>query len=235
MIQHDQPTLFGDRIIVAVSSVDDGPMNFKGNDPDEVQANRLAFLGQMGIEPVQATLLQVTFEDETNFTRYKIIEDEHAGEGMLEAVSSLKADALIATRPEQAIFLPLADCVGTVIYDQTNQILMVSHLGRHSVEQAGGRKNIEYLASEFDSDPRDLLVWLSPAAGKENYPLHAFNGQGLHEVIIRQMQEAGVSRNNIEASHIDTTESDDYFSHSEFVAGNQPDDGRFAIVAMMVE
>lgn len=235
MIKHDQPSIFGDRIIAAVSSMHDGPMNFKDNDAEEIVFNRRAFFDEVGIDPLQVTLLQVTYEDTTDFTRYVVAEDEQAGEGALEPSSSMVADALVTTRPEQAIFLPLADCVGAIIYDPSNHIMMVSHLGRHSVEQFGGRKSVDYLVREFDSDPTELLVWLSPAAGETNYPLYAFDNRGLHEVIMQQMEEAGVSRRNIEASHIDTTESDDYFSHSEFKAGNQAEDGRFAIIAMMVE
>jgi len=235
MIQHDQPTIFRDRITVAVSSVADGPMNFKNNDYEQVVENRRAFFNGAGVDPLRVTLLRVTYEDTTTFTRYKVIEDENEGEGALDSVSGIVADALVATRPEQAIFLPLADCAGAVIYDPINSILMVSHLGRHSVEQAGGAKSIEFLVREFDSNPQELLVWLSPAVGKEAYPLHAFDGWSLHEVVIKQIVEAGVDEANIEASHVDTAENSEYYSHSEFLAGNQPDDGRFAIIAMMVE
>ncbi len=235
MIKNDQPTIFGDKIVVMLSSCEDGPMNFKGNHQEEVRANREAFLATAGVDPMAATLVQVTYEDTTDFTRYKIVGEEQAGEGMLEPVSATEADALIAARPEQALFLPLADCVGAAIYDPNVQVLMVSHLGRHSVEQEGGRKSIEYLIKEFDSNPGELLIWLSPAAGKNEYPLHALRGKGLREATVEQMISAGVNPGNIEVSHINTAASPDYYSHSEFLQGNQPDDGRFAIVAAMVE
>ncbi len=235
MIQHDQPTIFGNTIIAAVSSIEDGTMSFAQSDPEETRFNRQAFLDRAGVDPFQATLLQVTFDDTTDFARYQVIGDDQMGEGMMEPVSDTVADALVVTRPEQAIFLPLADCAGAIIYDPKNQVLMVSHLGRHSVEVNGGARGIEYLKQEFDSDPAELLVWLSPAVGGESYPLYALGNRGLHEVIIEQMTNAGVRPQNIEASHVDTAESPDYFSHSEFLAGNRSDDGRFAIVAMMVE
>ncbi len=235
MIKHDQPTIFGDKLIVAVSSVEDGAMNFKGYDQEVIRDNRVAFLDAVGIDPLMTTLMQVTYEDTTNFTRYKIIHDEQAGEGILEPVSSTEADALVATRPEQALFLPLADCIGAVIFDPVNEVLMLSHLGRHSTEQDGGNKSVQYLADEFGSSPSDVLVWLSPAVGKEDYPLHGLNGKGLHEAVLEQMIRAGVNPGNIEVSHVNTAENPDYYSHSEFLRGDQPDDGRFAIVAMMVE
>lgn len=235
MISHDQPTIFGDKVIVAVSSVHDGPMNFNNNDYETVRSNRQAFFEAAGIDPLQVTLLYVSYEDTTNFTRYKVIGDEAAGEGALEPASYEGADALIVTRPDHALFLPLADCIGVVLYDRNNGILMMSHIGRHSAEQMGGQKSVEYMKQEFDSNPEDILVWLSPAVGKESYPLYKFNNRGLHEVVAAQMVEAGVARKNIEISHVDTAENDDYYSHSEFIAGNQPEDGRFAIVAMMAE
>lgn len=235
MIQHDQPTIFAGKIIAAVSSTDDGTMSFSRSDPDDTRANRQDFLDQAGIDPFQATVLQVTFDDTTDFARYQVIGDDQMGEGMVEPASDTIADALVVTRPEQAIFLPLADCAGAIIYDPSNQVLMVSHLGRHSVEVNGGSRSIEYLKQEFGSDPAELLIWLSPAVGKESYPLYALDNKGLHEVIIEQMVKAGVRPQNIEASHVDTAESPDYFSHSEFLAGNRSEDGRFAIVAMMIE
>ena len=233
MIRRDQPTIFGDAVTSGVSSVDDGPMNFRGNDFDDIKNNRAMFLSEVGIEPLQATLLQVSFDDDKDFSTYTVIEEEHLGEGMLEPISSTLADAMVATRPDQAIFLPLADCVGAILFDPINQLLMESHLGRHCIEVNGGQKSVEYLAREFDSVPGELLIWLSPAVGKASYPLHSFGGKSLHEVAVQQLLKAGALPNNIEISSVDTAESDDYFSHSDFLAGNRERDDRFAIVAMM--
>ena len=232
MIAHDQPTIFDDAIIAAVSSTDDGNMKFGRGSDDDTRFNRTAFLQANGIELPQTTLLQVTY-DTTDFCRYKIVDDEHQGEGMHEPVSSLQADALVVTRPDHAIFLPLADCVGAIIYDPKNEIMMVSHLGRHSIEQNGATKSLQYLIDEFDSNPADLQIWLSPAAGAENYPLHAFANRGMQQVVVGEFLALGVPFQQIEVSDVDTTESDNYFSHSEFKAGYRDFDGRFAIVAMM--
>jgi copper oxidase (laccase) domain-containing protein len=234
MIVPDQPTIFDDVIVAAVSSRDDGNMKFGIGNDDETRQNRVAFLRNNDIEPSQTTLLQVTY-DTTDFCRYHILDDEHQGEGMLEQVSTTEADAVIVTRPDHAVFLPLADCVGAIVYDTANQIMMVSHLGRHSVEQGSAQKSIHYLIEYFETDPSDLLVWLSPAVGNETYPLHAFDGRGLHDIVTEQFTQAGVDVHCIETSQVDTAQSDDYYSHSEFKAGNRDFDGHFAIVAMMRE
>ena len=232
MIQTDQPTIFDDAIVTALSSTDDGNMRFGRGDDDETRLNRIAFLQANGIEPTQTTLLNVNY-DTTDFCRYKVVDDEHQGEGMNEPVSSLEADALVVTRPDHAIFLPLADCVGAIIYDAKNEIMMVSHLGRHSIEQGGAGKSLQYLIDEFESDPANLQIWLSTAAGAENYPLHARASRGMHQVVVGEFLALGVPFHHIEVSDVDTTESDHYFSHSEFKAGYRDFDGRFAIVAMM--
>lgn len=233
MVHANQPTIFGNSIVAGVSSVDDGNMYFAFGDEEETRQNRLSFLRQLDIDSTQATLLQVSYEDTTDFTRYHIVDDANLGEGMLASMSDLHADALIVTRPDHAIFLPLADCIGAVIYDVQSKIMMVSHLGRHSTEQDGAYKSVQYLVEEFGSIPTDLKIWLSPSVGSDSYPLRKFNDSRLQDVTCGQFERAGVGLEQIETSDIDTAEDDNYFSHSEYLAGNQMTDGRFAITAMM--
>jgi hypothetical protein len=52
-------------------------------------------------------------------------------------------------------------------------------------------------------------------------------------VLTEQLIQSGVQQDHIESSGIDTVSSADYFSHSEFLKGNRPIDGRYAIVAML--
>jgi copper oxidase (laccase) domain-containing protein len=112
---------------------------------------------------------------------------------------------------------------------------MVSHLGRHSTEEQGGIKSVEYLKDKFKSNVNDILVWLSPAVGKDTYPLHKFDGKGLHEVLLRQFLEAGILQDSIEVCSINTATNENYFSHSQHLAGHQDSNDRFAIAAMMTD
>ena len=233
MIAADQPTIFGDDVLVAVSSVEDGNMSFKRGDIDDTLKNREAFLKEVDIDIDDATLVQVTFENVEDFARYETLTDRQKGEGMRSPQSNTIADALVATKPGHAIFLPVADCTVTVIYDPKHHILMVSHLGRQSTVVDGGKKSIVYLQQQFDTNPLDVKVWLGPAVGKESYQLHALDNKGLQEAILEQLHDAGVPEANIEVSSIDTAQSADYFSHSQFVLGNRTTDDRFAVVAAM--
>lgn len=233
MIYTDQPIIFGDNLVVGLSSADDGNMKLSRDDDNQTRDNQIMFLDRLSIDTTQTTLVQVVYQDTTDFTRYHVIDDDQQGEGMLTAHSDMQADALVVARPDHALFLPLADCIGAVIFDPTNKVLMVSHLGRHSLEANGGVKSVQYLETEFGSSPEDLLVWLSPAVGGGSYPLQAFGNRSLHQVAVEQLEQAGVFLEHVEVSKVDTAESDSYFSHSEYLAGTQSSDERFAIVAMM--
>jgi copper oxidase (laccase) domain-containing protein len=235
MIASDQPTIFDKNIIAAVSSTQDGNIGFLRGEYDAALQNRRGFLKKVGIDPHHSTLLRVTYENAEHFARYHIVEDAHKAIGMFDLTYELVADALVTTKPGHALFLPLADCVGAIICDQKQHILMVSHLGRHSTEEQGALRSIQYLQDTFHTRPGDVRVWLSPAVGKAAYPLKNLQNRGLHEVLLEQLLAAHVPRQNIEISFGETATDENYFSHSQFLAGNKSKDGRFAIVAMMHE
>lgn len=235
MIKQDQPSIFDGSVIAAVSSRRDGNMSFNYGDRVETLAHRMAFLEVAGVPIEHATLVQVTYGDAKDFARYKIITDDYKAEGMAWPVSTTIADALVVTKPGHGLFLSIADCAGLIIHDPVKKVLMVSHVGRHSAEIDGAQRSIEYLKKQLDCNPVDLRVWVSPAVGKESYPLRARDGKSLHEVIRAQLLEAGIEKKNTEFSAIDTATSSNYFSHSQFLAGKRKSDGRFAIVAMMTE
>lgn len=233
MIASDQPTIFGTNVKAAVSSVSDGNMRFgRGNDEETFQ-NRLAFLHAAGIDPEHTTLVQVTYDNPEHFARYVVATDDSKGEGMFAPRSSTVADALVATQPGHALFLPLADCAGIILHDSAQGVLMVSHVGRHSAEIDGAKLSVEYLKSRCGVDPKNLKAWVSPAVGKATYPLRAKDGKSLHEVIREQLTAVGVTDENMEFSAVDTAADHEYFSHSQFLAGARDMDGRFAIVAEM--
>jgi copper oxidase (laccase) domain-containing protein len=232
MIQKDQPTIFGKTVVVAVSSIHDGTMKFGIDSDNETYKNRGRFLGSIGISPAHATLVRVTY-DTGDFARYRTVSNHEKAAGMAPASVIAPADALAVDQPDQALFLPLADCIGAVLFDPIRKVLMVSHLGRHSIEVNGGAKSVQFLKDAFHIRPADLQIWLSPAAGKASYPLRAFKGRGMHEVLIEQFAGAGVARANIQASSVDTARDSNYFSHSEYLKDTTLPNGRFAVVAMM--
>lgn len=214
-----------------VSTITDGSMKSPNMNFATVLPTRTAFLQQHGTMPDDTTLVQLTYETD-DFCRYYTLTDEHKGDGITRQ-ATIEADALVVTEPNHALLLPLADCIGAVIHDPTRGILMLSHLGRHNLEQLGGTRCVEYLAEKHGCNPADLTVWLSPAAGQESYPLYAFDNRSLHDVATEQLIAAGIAAKNITVSPIDSATDPNYFSHSQFLAGTRHNDGRHAVVAVI--
>ncbi len=220
------------KVLVATSTVADGNMlNRDAYSHPQVIQNRERWLGKYGLSLDKSTRLSVVYEGE-NFCRYKEVGPAEFGDGMTGA--PLEAtDAIVTRTPGQVLFLPIADCVGTTIFDPEHNVLMLSHLGRHSLEQDGGFKSVQFLVDNYGSDPAKLQLWLAPAPGKEAYPVFSMGNRGLKEIAYEQLERAGVQRANISDNPADTTRDKNYFSHSEFLKGNQTEDGRFAMLAVM--
>ena len=219
-------------IVFAVSTTADGSMLTRGDESNQtIINNRIAFLDRHKITIDQTTRVHVVYEGD-NYCRYTEVSDDQKGDGMFGS-NVVTADALITRSSNHALFLPLADCVGVAIYDPKNHILMVSHLGRHSIEQNGGQVSVDYLVNHYKCNPSDLKVFVSPAAGGDSYPLFSFGGRSLKDVLFEQLKLAGVKTSNITDNQADTALDNNYFSHSQYLAGVRDNDGRFALVAMM--
>jgi len=231
------------RVRIALSNIRDGDMRTIGKtgaDLEKIRENREKFLNKIGLKTSDTILVMCDYNSE-NFCRYDVAKNVWRGRGMIRdndrpdfSVSVSANDALATREPNLGLFLPLADCLGAVIFDPCEQVLCVAHLGRHATEQFGAQRVVEFLHERFGSRTQDLQIWLSPAAGKTNYPLYKFTNQSLREVNISQFVKAGVRKENIFGEDIDTTFSRNYFSHSNFSKGAQKLDGRFAIVAKIV-
>ena len=215
-----------------VSQIADGSMkSVHSGDIRTMNSLRTIFLKKHDIIPNATTLVRMTY-DRKDFLRYNVVDDRAKGDGITRD-STIVSDGLVVTQLGHALFLPLADCIGAVIHDPVKNILMVSHLGRHNLEQFGGTKSIEFLVENFHCDPEDITVWLSPAAEKDNYPLFAFDNRSMHDVATEQLLAGGVLAEHITSSPVDTTKDTTYFSHSEYLKGHRETDGRFAVVTVM--
>jgi len=219
-------------VLVAISTVADGNMLLPEDRSDiRVIDNRKSFLAKNGIDIKQTTRVNIIHEGD-NYLRYYELVEEHKGDGM-EYDGIVTADALVTRLPNHALFLPIADCIGAVFFDPDKNILMLSHLGRRSLEQNGGFESVKFLVDHYGCDPNNLKVWLTPAPGPDVYPLYQFDNRSLKNVLYQQMQSAGILEKNVVDNPADTSKDMNYYSHSEFIKGNRTEDGRYAVVAMM--
>lgn len=222
------------QLLVGHSTVRDGSMLNRENLGDsQVIAHRQKWLTTLGIDSTHTYRARLEFTGD-DFCRYREVRVDDVPVSQDDTYNQ-GADALITTKPNTALFLPIADCIGAVLFDEEHGVLMLSHLGRHSLEQRGGVRSVEYLATYYKTDPKKLKIWLSAAVGKELYKIYTLSNKGMKEVLYEQLVEAGVDLSRIEDTEYDTGTHPNYYSYSEFLKGNKAENGRHAIVAMMTD
>lgn len=253
MIKKDQPTIFGDEIICGVSSIDDGQMKLGSIEPNEqVIQNRRQFLNRLGIRIEDTVLVKIQYAEDSINDVIKIVSQADAGNGMFDPEAE-PTDCLVTNTPGLALFVPVADCGATIIYDPKKKVLALAHLGRHSTISLVPKKLTKYLKDNFQTDPADLKVWISPSISAESYVLKyadfAIDNPDWTDFCKKvkggfitdnagfnrsQFIKSGVRPENIELSNVDTAKSEDYWSHHhEVTVKGNPVPPRFAVAASL--
>lgn len=244
MIVADQFTNLPDDLLFVFSSRDDGSVldrtSGETHAPDIVDTRR-KFCAQVGIDYDHVVFQSITYNDEATYDRIVEVDELNT----TKFVDNVTADALFTKAGGVGLFLPVADCIATVLYDPKRRLMAQLHMGRHS-----SLTNIlDAMVARFMSEgshPSDILVWMAPAATKETYAMDYFDYandptwtrfvehrddgyyldlQGYNRATLERL---GVASGHITISSINTMENGNYFSHSR---GDTS--GRFAAIAMM--
>ena len=242
MIAADQPVCFPSDLLVAVSSKDDGTMlnRIRGRHVAEVLENRRRFCDQIGITYDEVIYHVISYDQAQTFDNIAEVTETDTVKYNNEGIF---ADALYTEAAGVGLFLPVADCIATVIYDPKRRALMLAHLGRHSTVAQLMTQAVKYFV-ERSSRAKDLQIWMSPSITQKNYRMDYFDHVDntkwrnfCHQTadgIYLDMQgfnrslavQSGVPSDNIFISSIDTADDPNYFSHSAGDTG-----GRFAVLA----
>lgn len=239
MIQADQP-LLSDNLTIAVSSRHDGTMLDRTADDwhgPTVVANRRVFCNQVGIVYDDCVYQVISYGSDVS---YDIIREVSVPNS-----DGVHADVLYTETPQLGLFLPVADCVATVIYDSSRHALALAHLGRHASMAKTMTKAIRYFV-ERGSRPGGLAIWMAPSVSASDYVMEYFDhmldpdwaqfadeqSDGIHLDLAGYNAAlavaAGVPAGQITRSLVNTATDTNYFSHSQ---GDTT--GRFAVVAQM--
>lgn len=240
MILRDQPRCFPATVLAAVSSRDDGTMLDRTlgdrHDP-QVVANRHAFVTNAGGDYNSSVYQIISYGDTFTYDTIAVVNDPN--------IREIQADALYTERRGIGIFLPVADCVATILYDPVREVLAVAHLGRHASVARLMAKLISFMRGK-GSSPEDLVVWMAPSVGRASYRMayfdhteepawQAFTDHAEDGIYVdlagfnaQLAQDAGVLASNIHRSMVDTALDPQYYSHSQ---GDTT--GRFAVFAQL--
>lgn len=221
--------LFDKKVEVAISDISDGNMRFFDGDEAEIIKNQEKLGRTLSLTGEKIARIRTIYRDRKNFTDFYEITDKNLPEyTIINPEEQIPvSDGLITGCFNVGILLPLADCLGIIVYDEEHRAIGLLHSGRQNIEQYGPKKFIKYFIENFDSNPEKLKVYFSPYA--LSYQIYKFDNKLLSEVAKEQLAKAGVLLENIIDDKIDTVNSVNLPSYS---SGDKTQ--RFAIVAKRV-
>ncbi|MDR0926437.1 MAG: peptidoglycan editing factor PgeF [Ignavibacteria bacterium] len=140
-----------------------------------------------------------------------------------------ESDGFISNNSGLALCINLADCAGILCYDPLTQCIAAFHSGWKGTVAQIVPKGIAMMREEYGAKPSNILVYITPCAGKEKYevgedvakhfPNHrtAIGGGkyllDLKGAIVAQLRDAGVdTEHNLEVSSVCTISNDNFHS-----------------------
>ncbi|MCA9336492.1 polyphenol oxidase family protein [Candidatus Saccharibacteria bacterium] len=242
MIQCDQPDCFPGGVVAKVSSRDDGTMLDRAlPDPhgEAVLGRRRHFCTEAGIDYKDTVYQVISYDPQATYD--KIVEVDACS--TTAHTKGIQADALYTESTGVGLFLPVADCIATVIHDPITGAVCLAHLGRHSTVANLANKIVKYFESK-GSNAKNLKIWMGPHVFAEDYIMQYFTPQDesdwrpfvrhiqggvmvdISGFNIQSLVRSGVMLKNIHVSNVNTANHPRYYSHSQ---GDIT--GRFAVIA----
>jgi YfiH family protein len=182
---------------------------------DEVIKNRNILATNIGV-----SIGSLIFQEQVHTTNIQVITKPNH--------PILKSDGLITNKKGIVLCINLADCGGVLCYDAKHNTIGAFHSGWKGTKLNIVKVGIEKMREVYFTEPADLLVYLTPCAGKENYevendvaqyfPNHITQTSNdnylldLKGEIVEQLINLGVSKENIEVSFVCTISNNMYHS-----------------------
>lgn len=234
-------------MVYAVSSRPDGNMAFQYGDKAKVLQNRQRFLEKNDIHSQSVVVAQ-----NQHGTEIVVVDRSMIGRGFDNLDTAPKADALVTTDRDIALFLLTADCIPLLLVDRAESVLALVHVSWKTATLGLPQKIVALVGEKFGIQAENLRALFGPSIHKESYiltpPLEQENSSQWQHFLeptssgkvkidligftTQQLVEAGLSKNQMIYSPIDTAKSADFFSHYRSKRTNEPE-GRFATVASL--
>ena len=223
--------LFDDQVAIVISETRDGNMRFLGmSDEREAIANQAKLGEALRLTNDKIARVKTTYNGFESFVDYLEITTENLHAQSVDNFETQipLADGLVTKNPEIGLLLPLADCLGVVVFDTAQKIVGLLHAGRHNIEQNGPQKFIEFFVNRCGSNPKNLQLYYSPHA--LDYRIFKLDNKTLAEAATEQFVAAGILPENITNPKIDTVTSTNFPSYSD---GDKTE--RFAVAVRLTE
>lgn len=212
-------------LIHGFSEIKDGNMSFNWGEKEKVFKSRKTFLDKAGIKIENSVAMFLE-----HGTDIALVDEYSRGKELAEI------DCLMTKSKNVFLFLLTGDCLPVIIYDPVKNALALVHLSRINSPNNFARNVIKKMENQFGSKPKDLIVGVGPCIHKESY---VFSAEELRKRIpdekifnefildlpgdkkaidlvgynVEELFSAGVPKENIEISEIDTAKNSNFFSH----------------------
>lgn len=232
-------------LVQAVTDKSEKNMDFRFGSTPSVLKRRQGVFTKLGLDLNRTVFIKCQQADQ-----YKIVDSSDVGKGVKDFESGLLLDALITTERGLTLALLIADCLPIILYDPTNQVIALVHVGRNGAEKGLLQKVISVLVEKYTTDVKRLVMFIGPGILADSYVLDKVDKMdtrkwgnyiseydyGYHidlkNFVLSQAQQAGVLDKNMEMVDINTYVDANYYSHRRSVSTGEPE-GRFmAIVAL---
>ena len=146
-----------------------------GDDPQIVTENRKAFFSNIGLSIESVAYQNQVHDDHITFV-------EKGGEYG-------DSDAMITDRKNLGLAISTADCCAIFLFDPIRQIIAAVHSGWRGTKKKILSKVLDKLFNEFNSDPTDLVCYLSPSISQQNYEIGAEVASQFDPVYVQSINE----------------------------------------------
>lgn len=186
-----------------------------GDDQNHVQLNRRKIASQFGLQ--QLSWCQANHSD---------IVAKHTLETRDIA---LPCDGITTNIPKLGLAVTHADCQAAIFYDPVHHAIANVHSGWRGNVKNIYKNTIQYMNSEYGTNPENLFVCISPSLGPENAQFVNYRTElpeafwdfqikstyfDLWEISRHQLQRCGILPHHIQVANIDTyANREDYFSY----------------------
>lgn len=229
-------------MLFKTSTLIHGNMSLRFGNTEEVLKNRRWFLAENNIAWEDHSCMRCNHSSTITAVNRGIKTEKNR---------MVDAEVLITQEKNFALMLLTADCLPTAFYDPITQTLALAHFSRQTIADELPKRTVAYLQEHFSAASNNLHITVGPYIHTHSYqfPNPPTN---IHKNIApfvdtqqtsatidllaahnTQLIAAGITKENIAASSIDTATSSEHFSHYMHTRHNHPE-GRIATIAMMV-
>ncbi len=208
------------KIAFGISEKKDGAMNLRLPILDERCAqNRKDYFSLNNISTDNIVLSGLV-----HGTKVLVVDEKDMGKVMLET------DGLITNKKNIFLTVTNADCIPIYFFDETKEVVGISHAGWRGVVKNISKALVEKMVSNFGTKPSDISAYVGPHLQKCHFEvkedvLSQFNEKfvirnsgittvDLLSMIKEQLLETGITSQNITSSNECTyCEKEKYFSY----------------------